>query len=139
MAIPNNISKEDIFKAIQYIDENGVPNQNKSKKYELVDESGKTYPVKYVIAVANHLVNHVDISTEEFHAEEAKKFLEKLDFIVETKQEKFKLTISANKEETVQTENKNVDIERLQETSGYRNPYSHYLIESKNIILGKYK
>lgn len=288
MAIPKNISKEDIFKAIQYIDENGVPNQNKSKKYELVDESGKTYPVKYVIAVANHLVNHVDISTEEFHAEEAKKFLEKLDFIVETKQEKFKLTISANevtstddrftmdnlalgdhykpldvyfinasgakvrrkynkgerrnsnqtlprlafqvfeqqiaalpmeekeqfpicqytpnteiirgifpsieefkrfrnsieylvyrnddgqqfviyswnifstilfvqeclkrfgnegdqfvliyrekdkKEETVQTENKNVDIERLQETSGYRNPYSHYLIESKNIIL----
>ncbi len=96
MAIPKNISKEDIFKAIQYIDENGVPNQNKSKKYELVDESGKTYPVKYVIAVANHLVNHVDISTEEFHAEEAKKFLEKLDFIVETKQEKFKLTISAN-------------------------------------------
>lgn len=96
MAIPKNISKDDILKAIEFINKNGVPEKNLSRKYELLDESGKTYPVKYVIAVANHLVNHVDISTEEFHAEEAKKLLEKLDFTVETKQEKFKLTITAN-------------------------------------------
>lgn len=36
MAVPKNLSKDDIFKAIKYIDENGVPNEIKSEKYELV-------------------------------------------------------------------------------------------------------
>ena len=74
MAIPKNISQDDILKAIKYIDENGVPEKNKSTKYELIDESGKKYPPKYIIAVANHLANHEDISTEGFNAVEAKIF-----------------------------------------------------------------
>lgn len=96
MAIPNNISKEDILKAIQYIDQNGVPEKNKSTKYELVDESDKKYPPKYIIAVANYLANHEDISTEGFNAVEAKNFLEGLNFVIETKQERFELIITAN-------------------------------------------
>jgi len=96
MAIPKNILKDDILKAIKYIDENDVPEKHKSTKYELVDKSGKKYPPKYVIAVANYLVNHEDILTEGFNAVEAKKFLEGLNFVIETEQEKFELIISAN-------------------------------------------
>ncbi|RBP61860.1 dynein-related subfamily AAA family protein [Alkalibaculum bacchi] len=96
MAISKNISKDDILKAIKYIDENDVPDKNKSTKYELIDKSGKRYPPKYVIAVANHLVNHEAISTEGFNAVEAKNFLEGLNFLIETKQEKFELIITAN-------------------------------------------
>ncbi|HZK27279.1 MAG TPA: AAA family ATPase [Thermoclostridium sp.] len=96
MAIPKNISKDDILKAIKYIDENDVPDKNKSTKYELVDESGKRYPPKYIIAVANYLANNEDISTREFNAVEAKNFLEGLNFPIETKQEKFELIITAN-------------------------------------------
>ena len=61
MAIPKNISKNDIIKAIKYIDENDVTDKNKSTKYELVDETGKKYPPKYIIAIANYLANHEDI------------------------------------------------------------------------------
>lgn len=45
MAIPK-FSEEYIQKAIQYIDENGVPDQNRSTKYELVMEDGKKYRIR---------------------------------------------------------------------------------------------
>ncbi|NLK23572.1 MAG: AAA domain-containing protein [Clostridiales bacterium] len=96
MAIPKNISKSHIIEALKYIDENGVPDKNKSTKYELVTESGKKYPPKYVIAVANHLANKEEISTEGYNAVEAKSSLEGLGFVIETKQEKFELVITAN-------------------------------------------
>lgn len=66
MAIPK-INKQDILKALQYIDENGVPFHNQSTKYELVSEDGKRYPPKYVIAVADHIANGVDVSTESYN------------------------------------------------------------------------
>ena len=95
MAIPK-ISKQDILEALKYIDENGVPSYNQSVKYSLVTEDGKRYPPKYVVAVANHLANGVDISTESYNAVEAKNFFESHGFTIETKQqEKFKLTITA--------------------------------------------
>ena len=43
MAIPK-IEKHDIIEALKYIDENGVPSQNQSTKYDLVIENGKKYP-----------------------------------------------------------------------------------------------
>jgi len=96
MPIPKNILKEHILEAIKYIDENGVPEKNKSTKYDLVDSSGNRYPPKYVIAVANHLANNEDITTDDFNAQEAKDFLEKLNFKIENKQEKFELIITAD-------------------------------------------
>ena len=96
MAIPK-IKKEDIIKALKYIDENGVPFHNQSTKYELVSDDGKRYPPKYVVAVADHLANSTEISTEGFNAVEAKSYLEGQDFIIETKQqEKFELAITAD-------------------------------------------
>jgi len=97
MAIPK-LKKQDILNATQYIDENGVPFQNRSTKYELVTDGGKRYPPKYVVAVANHLANGADISADGFDAKEAKSYLESQGFIVETKQqEKFELLITAER------------------------------------------
>ncbi|MCD8336511.1 MAG: AAA family ATPase [Lachnospiraceae bacterium] len=95
MAIPK-IKSKDIMDALKYIDDNGVPFHNQSTKYELVMENGRKYPPKYVIAVADHLANGTDISVEGFNAVEAKNFLQGQGFDIQTKQEKFELTITAD-------------------------------------------
>lgn len=75
---------------------NGVPDHNQSTKYELVTDDGKRYPPKYVLAVADHLANGQDISTDGFNTLEARSYLESQGFTIETKQqEKFKLSITA--------------------------------------------
>lgn len=97
MAIPN-INKQDIIEALKYINENGVPSQNQSTKYELVSEDGKKYPVKYVIAVAAHIANGAGIEISGYNSVEAKNFLKSHGFRIEIKQqEKFVLTITADK------------------------------------------
>lgn len=95
MAIPK-IKKQNVLDALKYIDQNGVPVQNHSTKYELVTEDGKKYPPKYVIAVAAHLANGTDISVEGFNAVEAKNFLQGQGFMIDTKQVKYELTITAD-------------------------------------------
>lgn len=100
MAIPK-FKKEHIIEALQYIDEHGVPFHNQSTKYELVTEDGKRYPPKYVVAVADHLANGTDISTNGFNAVEAKGHLEGQGFTIEEKQqEKFELLITAESVES---------------------------------------
>lgn len=100
MAIPK-IEKQDIIDALKYIDENGVPFHNQSTKYELVAEDGKKYPPKYVIAVAAHIANGSEITTDGFNAVEAKNFLEARGFHIETKQqEKFQLSVTADSVES---------------------------------------
>ena len=115
MTIPENITRQNILDAIQYIKNKGFPHHNQSTKYDLVDDSGEKYPPKYIIAVANHLSNNTDISVKGFNAVEAKNFLKKLNFVIETKQ-------------------KDMDEEQVMEFNSYMNPYSSKLIESKNII-----
>lgn len=100
MAIPN-LKKQDIINALNFIDENGVPEHNMSTKYVLVSESGKKYPPKYVVAVAYHLANGADISTESFNSVDAKNYLESQGFTIEMKQqEKFELSITADRVES---------------------------------------
>lgn len=95
MAVPN-INKQNIIDALRYIDENGVPFHNQSTQYDLVTEDGKKYPPKYVIAVADHLANGNEISVETIHGREARKFLQEFGFQIETRLEKYTLTISAD-------------------------------------------
>lgn len=95
MAIPK-LTKEDIDKALAYIDENGVPFHHQSTKYVLVTEEGKQYPPKYVVAVADHLASGTEISTDGYNAVEAKNFLQGMEYQIETKQVKYTLTISAD-------------------------------------------
>ena len=100
MAIPK-LKKQDIIDALKFIDENGVPEHNTSVKYVLVSEYGKKYPPKYVVAVADHLANGIDISTESFNSVDAKNYLENQGFTIETKQqEKFELSITAESVES---------------------------------------
>ena len=95
MAIPN-ISDEKIKEAFAYIDEHGVPWHHESTLYNVVSEKGTKYPPKYVIAVANHLANGVEISTEDFHVTEARKFFESKWDKIEMKQEKYEITVTAD-------------------------------------------
>lgn len=54
-----------------------------------------------MVAVADHLANGTDISTEGFNAVEAKSYLEGQDFTIETKQqEKFELSVTAESVES---------------------------------------
>ncbi|WP_294414035.1 hypothetical protein [uncultured Ruminococcus sp.] len=96
MAIPK-LKKENVIEAIKFIDKNGIPSQYQSNQYDLISEDNKKYPPKYVIAVANHIENKTEITTDSFKADEAKKALEKLGFRIENKHEKkYILTITAD-------------------------------------------
>ena len=95
MAIPK-LKKENVIEAIKFIDKNGTPSQYQSTQYDLISEDNKKYPPKYVIAVANHIENKTEITTDSFNADEAKKALEKLGFRIENKHEKYILTITAD-------------------------------------------
>lgn len=95
MAIPK-ISDKSISEALSFIDEYGVPGKNKSTMYELVSDEGKKYPPKYVIAIANHIENGVEIITDGYNAVEAKNYFENHGYNIEVKQEKFELTITAS-------------------------------------------
>ncbi len=103
MAIPKSITKESILKAVEYIDKNDVPSHNHSVIYSLI-VNGKPYPPKYVVAVANHLSNDAEISVKGYNAVEAKNFLKSLAFTVETKQEKYTLTITKDTVTSTDTE-----------------------------------
>lgn len=95
MAIPK-IAEQNIVGALKYIDSNGIPDQNKSTKYELVTSDGKKYPPKYVIALAAKLATGEDISKDTFNTVEAVKFFEARGYMIETKQEKYELTITVD-------------------------------------------
>jgi len=79
MSLPQ-FQKQDILKALDYIDKNGVPSHNESIKYSLVSDNGKKYPPKYVIAVARYLKSGMPISTDGFGPADAIKRLRSLDF-----------------------------------------------------------
>lgn len=131
MAIPK-FEKEYIIEALKYIDEHGVPFHNQSTKYELVTEEGKRYPPKYVVAVADHLANGTDISTEGFNAVEAKSFLESQEFTIETKQqEKFELSISA---EHVESTDERFNIDNLELGDNYK-PLDVYFKKANGTVV----
>jgi 5-methylcytosine-specific restriction protein B len=56
MAIPKNIEKEHLLKAINKIDIEGVPRDAESKYYDLL-YNGKSYPPKLVVSYANLFAN----------------------------------------------------------------------------------
>ena len=116
MAIPK-IDENSILEALKFIDEQGVPDKNKSTQYMLVTEDGKEYPPKYVIAVANQIANGGDIVTEGYNAVEAKNYFEARGYNIESKQEKFELTITAN--DVVSTDER-FSIDDLGSGDGYK-------------------
>ena len=76
MAIPKNITKEHIEKAIEEIDASQIPSQRLEQHYSLI-ENGKQLPPKYVISIANKFANGVELDSDKFNAVEAKKLFVK--------------------------------------------------------------
>lgn len=134
MAIPK-INEENIEAAIKYIDEHGVPEKNKSTQYVLVLESGKQYPPKFVIAVADHLANGVNINTDGFTAGEAKNYFEARGYNIELKQEKFELTIT-NKE--ILSTDERFTIENLELGNNYKPLDAYFIKANGEIVRRKY-
>ena len=131
MAVPK-LKKQDIIDALKFIDENGVPEHNTSVKYVLVSENGKKYPPKYVVAVADHLANSTDISTESFNSVDAKNYLESLGFSIETKQqEKFELSITA---ESVESTDERFTMDNLNLGDNYK-PLDAYFKKGNGDII----
>jgi hypothetical protein len=81
MAIPKNISKEHIEKAIEEIVPTKIPAQRLEQNHSLIS-NGKALPPKYVISIANKYANGTELNSEEFNAVEAKNYLLKNKFTV---------------------------------------------------------
>lgn len=66
MALPDNITREHILKAIQQINEKGIPNHYQSSTYDLIYE-GLRYPPKLVFSNANYIANGLKLNHKQFH------------------------------------------------------------------------
>lgn len=78
--IPSNIKKDDVLRAINYIDNNGIPKERESTKFCL-NYNAKQYPPKYIISIANMFANGIELSPSTFSGgEESNNFLKKLEF-----------------------------------------------------------
>jgi hypothetical protein len=78
--IPKNIDRKAILAAIQYIDEDGIPKARLSRTYNL-KHNGKLYPPKYLISIANQIVNGNELEPFMFGGgAETNGFLEKMGF-----------------------------------------------------------
>lgn len=114
MAIPKNITTEIVVQAIGYINEHGVPYHNQSVIYDLVTSDGRTYPPKYVLAVASAIANHSigngKVNVKGFDATQARVKLTELGFTIVKKEqyatipELNKYEIDITKEEVQQLE-----------------------------------
>lgn len=99
-------------------------------------EDGKKYPPKYVVAVADHIANGADISTDGFNAMEAKSYLEGKGFNIETKQQdKFELSVTA---ESVESTDERFTMDNLSLGDNYK-PLDVYLKKADgNVIKRSY-
>ena len=134
MALPD-VNAQNIIDALKYIDENGIPFHNQSTQYDLISNDGKKYPPKYVIAVADHLANGSPISVDSFHGTEARKRLEELGFMVESKQEKYALTITAD---SVTSTDERFSMDNLYAGDNYRRLDAYFQSASDEIIKRNY-
>lgn len=130
MAIPK-ITRTDVLDALEFINQNGVPDHNTSTKYNLVSDEGKKYPPKYVVAVADHLANGNEIKTDGFVSVEAKRCLEGLGFNIETVQIKFEMKITADKITSTDTR---FSIDELNKGDNYK-PLDVYLQRQNGEII----
>ena len=134
MAIPK-INEKNIEAAIEYIDKNGIPDRNKSTQYVLITEDGKQYPPKYVIAVADYLANGTDIVTDGFNTVEAKNYFETRGYNIESKQEKFELTITATQ---VTSSDDRFTMDNLGLGDNYRPIDAYFVSAEGDIVRRKY-
>ncbi len=134
MAIPQ-ISKQNIIDAITYIDEHGIPDTNKSIKYEVIAENGKKYPPKYLMAVAAHFATGQGIKISGYNATVAKNFFHKMGYEIDYKHDKYELIISAG---SVTSTDSRFDINNLSLGDDYKVLDAYYQKADGTIIHRKY-
>ena len=107
--IPDNIEVEHVLKAVDQIDQEGVPSSRCSVYYDLIKD-GKPYPPKYIISIANKFANGSHHPPGKFNAVEAKNYLarEKFrqEFQVIDRREASKITIATEADESAYPEGK---------------------------------
>lgn len=64
--IPANIGCEHILRALEEIDQNGIPKRRNATRYHL-NYGGKRYPPKYVISLANKYANGLELNPVNFN------------------------------------------------------------------------
>jgi len=87
MAIPKNITKEHLLKAIEKIDLEGIPNDSDSQYYD-VYYNGNKYPPKVIVAYANLFSNGKILDRNSFNGGEGTecfKLLEQNEFVIKKK------------------------------------------------------
>ena len=92
---------------------------------------GKKYPPKYVIAVANHIANGKEISTQEYNAVEAKSYLESRGCTIKMKQEKYEITITADS--VVSTDDR-FTMDHLEAGDNYKPIDAYFMKNGEEII-----
>jgi 5-methylcytosine-specific restriction enzyme A len=83
-----NIKEEHIRQAIEKIDVDKIPPDNRSKKYDLLADNGKRYPPKVVLSVANEIATGLPLEVSKFSGGEqvANKFLKAFKFLIVQKE-----------------------------------------------------
>lgn len=87
MAIPNNITKEHLLRAIEKIDNEGIPSDGASQYYDVIF-NGKKYPPKLIVSYANFFANGGVLERSSFSGgaeTESFRLLEKFNFHIEKK------------------------------------------------------
>ncbi|MBK9732184.1 MAG: DUF3578 domain-containing protein [Chitinophagaceae bacterium] len=87
MAIPKNITEENLLDAISKIDLEGIPNEADSQYYDVV-YNGKKYPPKLVVAYANIFANGKELNRNSFSGgmeTQCFKLLRRYGFIIQKK------------------------------------------------------
>jgi len=80
--IPKNITEKHILKAIEEANRFGVPKGRNSRKF-ILEFSGRTYPPKYIISIANRYANRDELNPETFSGgPESNEFLMNLGFTI---------------------------------------------------------
>ncbi|MGL5787082.1 MAG: hypothetical protein ACRCX4_09720 [Bacteroidales bacterium] len=81
--INRNVKKNHILKALNYIDQNGIPVRRNSTKFNLY-YNDKLYPPKYVLSIATKVATGKELDSSEFKGgKETNNFLREFGFIVE--------------------------------------------------------
>jgi 5-methylcytosine-specific restriction protein B len=65
MSLPRNITKEHLIKAIEKIENDGIPNDANSQYYDVVF-NGKKYPPKLIVSYANIFANGLELKRNSF-------------------------------------------------------------------------
>ena len=87
MAIPKNITKEHLLKAIAKIDNEGIPKDGDSQYYDVV-YNGNKYPPKIIVSYSNIFANGKELDRNSFSGgleTQCFKLLEENGFIIQKK------------------------------------------------------